>query len=74
MSSADAEKVDPVSVSWRALQDGTVPFDTLEAAFGPDSLGILVVRDLPEQFPGLRKNLLSYSSYLANLPQEHLSK
>jgi isopenicillin N synthase-like dioxygenase len=72
MSSLDAEKVDPVSVSWSALQDGTVPFETLEAAFGPDSLGILVVRDLPKNFPELRRNLLSYSSYLANLPKDHL--
>jgi hypothetical protein len=62
----------PVSVSWQALQDGTVPFETLEAAFGPESLGILVVSDLPESYPSLRRNLLSYSSYLANLPDNHL--
>ena len=67
-----AELVEPVSVSWQALQHGTVPFETLEGAFGPNSLGILLVRDLPESYPGLRRNLLSYSSYLANLPKEHL--
>jgi hypothetical protein len=62
----------PVSVSWQALQHGTVPFETLETAFGPESLGILIVSDLPDNYPSLRKNLLSYSSYLANLPGKHL--
>jgi hypothetical protein len=74
MSSGNVEHADPVTVSWHALQHGTVPFTSLEEAFGPNSLGILVVRDLPEVFPSLRENLLSYSSYLANLPEEHLGK
>jgi len=51
---------------------GSVPFDALEDAFGPDSLGIIVVRDLPSEFVAMRKALLSYSSYLANLPQAEL--
>lgn len=51
---------------------GAVPFDTLEDAFGPSSLGIIVVRDLPEKFRDLRQRLLSYSSYLANLPDSEL--
>jgi hypothetical protein len=74
MSSETVKRVDVVSVSWQALQHGTVPFTTLEEAFGPNSLGILVVRDLPGNFPSLRENLLSYSSYLANLPKEHLGE
>jgi hypothetical protein len=51
---------------------GNVPFSTLEAAFGPESLGIMIVKDLEPEFVGLRHRLLSYSSYLANLPASHL--
>ena len=50
----------------------SVPFQTLEEAFGPSSLGILIVKDLPSRFCRLRHELLSYSSYLANLPTEEL--
>ena len=51
---------------------GDVLFATLEEAFGPSSLGIIIVSGLPERFAKLRHELLSYSSYLANLPQEQL--
>ena len=51
---------------------GTVSFETLEEAFGPDSLGILVVKDVPKEFPQLRHLALSYASYLGNLPKEEL--
>ena len=61
-----------VSVSLQELEDGSVSLDTLERAFGPESLGIIIVRDLPEEFVGLRQTLLSYSSYLANLPEDEL--
>jgi hypothetical protein len=74
MASDSIQRVDPVSVSLSQLQDGSVPFETLEDAFGPSSLGILVVSHLPKNFSSLRQNLLSYSSYLANLPQEHLGE
>lgn len=50
----------------------SVPFGTLEDAFGQSSLGILVVKDLPSNFLNLRHKLLSYASYLANLPSEEL--
>ncbi|KIW02329.1 uncharacterized protein PV09_06474 [Verruconis gallopava] len=63
-----------VTVSLQSLKDGDVSFELLEEAFGQDSLGIIVVKDLPAEFPSLRKNLLSYSSYLANLPAEELRK
>lgn len=63
-----------VSVSLSELRDGSVSLDTLEEAFGPYSLGIIIVRDLPEEFPELRKSVLSYSSYLANLPDNELRK
>ena len=47
-------------------------FQILEEAFGHSSLGILIVKDLPSQFSHLRHVLLSYASYLANLPTEEL--
>ena len=50
----------------------SVPFGTLEEAFGPSSLGIMIVKDLPSRFVELRHKLLSYASYLANLPSEEL--
>ncbi|KAL8874113.1 MAG: hypothetical protein Q9174_000517 [Haloplaca sp. 1 TL-2023] len=55
--------------NWKAA---TVSFKVLEEAFGPSSLGILIVRDLPHQFVELRRSLLSYASYLANLPSDIL--
>lgn len=61
-----------VTVSLQELKDGSVSLDTLEQAFGPDSLGIIIVRDLPEEFASLRRELLSLSSYLANLPAKEL--
>ena len=61
-----------VSVSLHELKTGSVSLETLEQAFGPASLGVIIVRDLPEQYVGLRAKLLSASSYLANLPEEEL--
>lgn len=49
-------------------------FEALQEAFGPDSLGILIVKDVPSEFADLRRHLLSYSSYLGNLPKETLDK
>jgi hypothetical protein len=46
---------------------GDVSFETLQEAFGPDSLGILVVKDVPPEFANLRHELLSYASYMGNL-------
>jgi hypothetical protein len=48
---------------------GTVTDETLQEAFGPESLGILVVEDVPEEFPELRHQLLSYASYMGNLSE-----
>ncbi|MCJ1479520.1 hypothetical protein MMC13_008206 [Lambiella insularis] len=49
-----------------------VSFETLEEAFGPSSLGILVVKDLYPSFASLREKVLSYASYLANLSPDIL--
>ncbi|OGE51688.1 hypothetical protein PENARI_c012G06653 [Penicillium arizonense] len=61
-----------VTVSLQELIDGTVSFDTLTEAFGPASLGIIVVKDLPSTFVELRKKVLSNASYLAALPESEL--
>ncbi|CAK7262919.1 hypothetical protein SEPCBS119000_000220 [Sporothrix epigloea] len=63
-----------VRVSLKELKDGSVPLEQLQQAFGPDSLGILIVQDVPAAFAELRSRLLSYASYLGNLPAEELAK
>jgi hypothetical protein len=72
MSAKNSQKQEAITVTLEQLKTNSVPFETLEAAFGPTSLGILVVKDLPNNFVKLRRTLLSYASYLANLPQEEL--
>ncbi|PFH57433.1 hypothetical protein XA68_15093 [Ophiocordyceps unilateralis] len=62
-----------VTVSLEDLTNGTVSFETLQRAFGPDSLGILIVKDVPIKFPKLRRLVLSYASYLGNLPAAELA-
>ncbi|KAI1251662.1 hypothetical protein MGN70_006230 [Eutypa lata] len=64
----------PVVVSLKDLESGDVSFETLQEAFGPESLGILVVKDVPEEFAELRHTLLSYASYMGNLSPEDLEK
>lgn len=51
-----------------------MPFTTLEAAFGPESLGIIIIEDVDPMFVKLRQRLLSYSSYLGNLPAAQLGR
>ncbi|KAK0391619.1 hypothetical protein NLU13_1119 [Sarocladium strictum] len=68
------QQAQAVTVSLNDLKEGNVSFETLQQAFGPDSLGILVVKDVPEEFPQLRHLALSYASYLGNLPREELDK
>jgi isopenicillin N synthase-like dioxygenase len=70
----DSPQPPVITVSLSDLESNSIPLPTLEAAFGPSSLGILLVKDLPSTYPELRSKLLSYSSYLANLPASALSK
>jgi hypothetical protein len=70
----DSNRPIAVSVSLEELQNGSVSLETLEQAFGPESLGIIIVRDLPTDFVELRARLLSLSSYLANLPPAELGQ
>ena len=53
---------------------GSVPFETLERAFGSSSLGIIIVSGLPTEFPILRERLLTSASHLAQLPSSALGK
>jgi isopenicillin N synthase-like dioxygenase len=69
---APIKHAQPVTVSLNDLKSGSVPFSSLLSAFGPDSLGILVVTDLPSSFPTLRSSVLSNSSRLAALPSQTL--
>lgn len=61
-----------VTVSLKDLINGTVSFETLTEAFGPSSLGIIVVKDLDPEFQRLRTQVLSNASYLAALPNDEL--
>jgi hypothetical protein len=72
MAESKITKGEAVTVSLQELRNDSVPFDALESAFGPLSLGILIVKELPDKFAQLRASLLSYSSYLANLPPSEL--
>ena len=51
-----------------------VPFETLEQAFGPSSLGIIVVSGLPPEFPALREAVLGSASHLPSLPTSTLGE
>ncbi|KAI9719440.1 MAG: hypothetical protein M1812_003511 [Candelaria pacifica] len=62
----------PVSVNLEDLKAEKAPLSSLEEAFGPSSLGIIIVNNLPAQYVSLRQRLLSYASYLAALPTEEL--
>lgn len=62
-----------VTVTLEELSSG-LNFQILEKAFGPDSLGIIVISDLPDLFHGLRLDVLKQMSLLANLPPSELAK
>ncbi|MBE3045099.1 hypothetical protein IMZ48_21605 [Candidatus Bathyarchaeota archaeon] len=70
MVSSPTAQHHPSRLTW----PGNVSFETLQQAFGPESLGILVVKDVPEEFARLRRQALSYSSYLGNLSNKDLGK
>jgi hypothetical protein len=62
-----------VSVPYAALADPSADLTTaIEAAFGPDGLGIIVVDGVPG-YPEARKALLPLASRLAALPVDALA-
>lgn len=56
------------------MDTGSVSSETLTEAFGPSSLGIIIVKDLPSRFQELRAEVLSNASNLANLSDDELGK
>ena len=52
----------------------TISSSTLTEAFGPSSLGILLVKDLDSRFHTLRREVLSSASQLAALPAAELER
>ncbi|KAL4911976.1 hypothetical protein BDW62DRAFT_206922 [Aspergillus aurantiobrunneus] len=72
MASNTVKQAKAVTVSLQELIDGSMSFDTLTKAFGPSSLGIIVVKDLNPRFQHLRVQVLSNASYLAALSNEEL--
>ncbi|KAF2128171.1 Clavaminate synthase-like protein [Dothidotthia symphoricarpi CBS 119687] len=70
----DAVNQNAVAVGLEDLRSEKVDFSLLEGAFGPASLGIIVVKDLPAKFHQLRHKLLSYASVLGNLSEDELKK
>ncbi|ODV98068.1 hypothetical protein PACTADRAFT_36921 [Pachysolen tannophilus NRRL Y-2460] len=62
-----------VTVSLEELKKG-ISFDVLERAFGQKSLGIIVVKDLPQEYYELRLKVLSAASILAKLPKHELER
>ncbi|GAA5924741.1 uncharacterized protein JCM15063_005721 [Sporobolomyces koalae] len=69
--------IEPVTISYEALvsKDAALPAQ-IQKAFdsSPDSLGLLIVKDLPPTFPQLRKRLLLLSNAFASLPEETREK
>ncbi|OJJ86547.1 uncharacterized protein ASPGLDRAFT_44361 [Aspergillus glaucus CBS 516.65] len=72
MSLNEVTQAQAVTVSLQELVDGTVSFDALTEAFGPSSLGIIIVKDLDVKFQQLRSEVLSNASSLAALPEHEL--
>lgn len=69
----EMESASPITVSLDQLKNG-IDFKTLDAAFGPDSLGIIVVEGLLEDFHTKRAKVLRLLSTLARLPESELNK
>ncbi|CDK28280.1 unnamed protein product [Kuraishia capsulata CBS 1993] len=63
----------PVQVDLHDLADGNVDH-LLDKAFGPDSLGLIIIQGLSEEFSQLRKRVLSDASRLSALPTTELEK
>ncbi|CAN6597463.1 hypothetical protein TRVA0_001S04302 [Trichomonascus vanleenenianus] len=62
-----------VTVKLSDLESGSADH-LLPDAFGPDSLGIIVVEGMPEKYKALRQRVLQSASRLSQLPAESLAK
>ena len=66
----EAPKAAPVCLDFKLLSDSSFDFAAeIQEAFGPDGLGLLTVKNVPD-FPTLRQNLLPLAARLAQLPDE----
>ncbi|GAA5928851.1 hypothetical protein JCM3775_004652 [Rhodotorula graminis] len=68
---ADPERIQPVVIPYPALISGDSSLASLvQQGFdsSPDALGLVVVSDLPPEFPQLRQRLLHLSNSFASLP------
>lgn len=63
----------PVKISLASLRSGKRD-DELHSAFGPDSLGVLLIDGLDPRFSALRESVLRKAHDLAELPESELSK
>lgn len=64
----------PITVSLQDLQEGKVSGTELREAFGAESLGIILVKNLDAEFACLREKVLKSASRLAALPSTSLEK
>lgn len=68
--------VEPTTVKISAKDLGPggsgVNIRTLERAFGKDSLGIVLINELPDSYSNLRRRVLSQASFLLQLPAKSL--
>lgn len=62
-----------VTVTLQQLKEGLSP-STLDDAFGPDSMGIIIVSDIDPRFPALREKVFRAISALAHLSPDQLAK
>lgn len=71
--SNDILAVDPVVISYKDLTQKDLsplyPHVTKAFGSGPECLGLIIVKDLPEEYRQLRENALRASARFANLPQ-----
>ncbi|ANB12635.1 hypothetical protein AWJ20_895 [Sugiyamaella lignohabitans] len=64
----------PITVSLKDLRDNNVSDSLLVDAFGRESLGIIIVTDLPDHYKQLRARVLQNAAKLAHLAPEKLAK
>ncbi|GMM37654.1 hypothetical protein DASC09_049790 [Saccharomycopsis crataegensis] len=61
----------PINISLSSLKSG-IPRESLNSAFGPDSLGIILISDLPSSYRSLRSKVLKSASLLSKLDSQVL--
>jgi hypothetical protein len=68
------ETVQPVFISYKALlqEDLTSLYDDITKGFGsgPDCLGLIILKDLPEKYSQLREDALLAAYQFASLPKD----